>query len=125
MPFATIDQVPEIEEWFWNAGNSASRPDGASKSVRPPAELCRHLLPQEPLGELSDLLRIVVPCAHEDPLFISILQLEQGKTVAAGGNRQFGWALQHKDVNLCPVGSDGRWKATGLYSKQHMVDLVR
>ena len=111
-PFTTIDQVPEIEEWFWKAGKTSSRSALTGLRNRFAFLQCyAGILRHESLflGELSDLLGIVVPRAHEDPLFISILQLEQGKTVAAGGNRQFGRALRHKDVSLCPVGAQAMY----------------
>jgi hypothetical protein len=110
-PFTTVNQVPEIEEWFWDAGKAGPRNALTALRNRFAFLNCYGgILRHEALflGELSDLLGIIVPRGDgQDALFISIMQMAQGKTVKEGGHRQFGRALRHKDVNLCPVGGLG------------------
>jgi hypothetical protein len=127
-PFTTFEQVPEIENWFWAAGKNAARSALTGLRNRFAFLQCyAGILRHESifLAELSDLLAIVVPRAHEDPLFISILQLEQGKTVCAGGNRQFGRALRHREVHLCPVGALGMYLFQRFRISGEMEDGVR
>jgi hypothetical protein len=106
-PFTTVNQVPEIENWFWDAGKSGTR--NALTALRNRfafLECYGGVLRHEALflGELSDLLGIIVPRDGQDSLFIGIMQMAQGKTVKEGGHRQFGRALRHKNVNVCPIG---------------------
>jgi hypothetical protein len=120
-PFTTLTQVPDIEEWMWHNGKDSPR--SAFSALRNRFAFLQTFtgaLRHEALfhAELSDLLGLIVPKEVEDDLFIFIMQMDQGKTIKEGGNRQLGRALRHKDVSLCPVGALGfylfeRFRLTG------------
>ena len=107
-PFTTYQHFEKCEEWLWFHGEKSCR--SAMKALRNRFAFIncyKELLRHESLflGELSDLLHLeITRSMEEDPLFISILQIEQGKTVSTG-SRQYGRALRGKDVKTCPVGA--------------------
>lgn len=110
-PFTTVDQVHNIEEWFWNKGmKKPSRSVLTSLRNRYTFLMCYNgVLRHETMfkGELSSLLALRIERAkNEDPMIVSILQLMAGKTVKPG-TRQFGRAIRAREVVDCPIGALG------------------
>jgi len=128
-PFTTLDQVGNIEEWFWNSGKQSRRSAVTGLRNRFAFAACyKGLLRHESLflGELSDLLYLHVPrSSDEDPMSIGIMQIEQGKTVTSGGNRQYGRFLRAKCVKDCALGAMGFYLFQRFDSSGEMEDGKR
>ncbi len=109
-PFTTFQHFRNCEEWLWFLREKSHW--CAMNVLRNQFALIyclKELLRHESLvrRKLSDLLHMEIKRNdNEYSLFISILQIEEGKTASARC-RQYGSALQGKDVNTFLVGAFG------------------
>jgi hypothetical protein len=125
-PFTTLGQVGNIEAELFSNGTQTQKDALPSLRNRFVFLNCYSgLLRHESLflGEFSDMVGLSHRRRKDAAeMFIMVMQIATGKTVHAGGKRQFGRCLRHRDVNRCPIGAFGMYLLYRFYTTKEMDD---